>query len=49
MLMFQYQLGSDFTVLGDVFGKLEAARKKYNIEDYSVQQTTLDQVGFKNG
>ncbi|ESO83918.1 hypothetical protein LOTGIDRAFT_229502 [Lottia gigantea] len=29
---------------GQVFGVMEKAKEKYNIEDYSVSQTTLDQV-----
>lgn len=41
--MLQYQLGSD-TKLSVLFGQIEAVRGKLNIEDYSVSQTTLDQV-----
>ena len=42
--MLQYQLGSDVK-LSAVFGQIEACRDKLRIEDYSVSQTTLDQVG----
>ena len=42
--MLQYQLGSDVK-LSAVFGQIEAVRDELNIEDYSVSQTTLDQVG----
>ena len=41
--MLQYQLGSDIQ-LSTLFGQIEAARARLNIEDYSVSQTTLDQV-----
>ena len=41
--MLQYQLGSDIK-LSTLFGQIEAARDRLNIEDYSVSQTTLDQV-----
>ncbi|XP_045158186.2 phospholipid-transporting ATPase ABCA1-like isoform X2 [Mercenaria mercenaria] len=41
--MLQYQLGSDIQ-LSVLFGQIEAVRDKLNIEDYSVSQTTLDQV-----
>ena len=44
--MLQYQLGSDVK-LSAVFGQIEACRDKLRIEDYSVSQTTLDQVGAK--
>ena len=44
--MVQYQLPADAAIpLADIFGRLEGAREQLNIEDYSVSQTTLDQVG----
>lgn len=42
--MLQYQLGISETSLSHVFSCMEEARKDLNIEDYSVSQTTLDQV-----
>ena len=42
--MLQYQLGSSNLCLAWAFGQLEAIREEYNIEDYSISQTTLDQV-----
>ncbi|XP_064607351.1 phospholipid-transporting ATPase ABCA1-like [Liolophura sinensis] len=42
--MLQYQLGISETSLSSVFSCMEEARKELNIEDYSVSQTTLDQV-----
>lgn len=41
----EYQFPSQGLVLSKVFGHLEANRKIFDIEDYSVSQTTLDQVG----
>ncbi|CAG2233421.1 ABCA1 [Mytilus edulis] len=41
--MLQYQLKSEIK-LSYVFGQIESARQLLNIEDYSVSQTTLDQV-----
>ncbi|XP_062578503.1 ATP-binding cassette sub-family A member 7-like [Saccostrea cucullata] len=41
--MLQYQLRSRVK-LSNIFGQLEKAKSKLNIEDYSVSQTTLDQV-----
>lgn len=40
----QYQFPSQDLLLSSVFGHLEANRKIFKIEDYSVSQTTLDQV-----
>ncbi|XP_027045418.1 ATP-binding cassette sub-family A member 1-like isoform X2 [Pocillopora damicornis] len=40
----QYQFPSQGLVLSKVFGHIEANRKIFDIEDYSVSQTTLDQV-----
>ncbi|KAJ7386394.1 ATP-binding cassette sub- A member 1 [Desmophyllum pertusum] len=40
----EYQFPSHGLVLSQVFGHLEANRKIFDIEDYSVSQTTLDQV-----
>lgn len=42
--MLEYQLPSRGLSVANVFGQLEANRKIFNIEDYSVSQTTLDQV-----
>lgn len=41
--MIQYQLRPEIR-LSYVFGQVESARDLLNIEDYSVSQTTLDQV-----
>ncbi|KAJ8306341.1 hypothetical protein KUTeg_016886 [Tegillarca granosa] len=41
--LLHYQLASDFK-LSYIFGQIEAVRKSFNIEDYCVSQTTLDQV-----
>ncbi|XP_071145778.1 phospholipid-transporting ATPase ABCA1-like isoform X2 [Mytilus edulis] len=41
--MLQYQLNSKIK-LSRIFGQMEAVRDNLNIEDYSVSQTTLDQV-----
>jgi len=38
-----YQLTADAS-LADIFSRLESARNQFGIEDYSVSQTTLDQV-----
>ena len=43
--MVQYQLG-DETSLAKIFSCMEGVREQYEIEDYSVSQTTLDQVRF---
>ncbi|XP_062816399.1 phospholipid-transporting ATPase ABCA7 isoform X1 [Anolis carolinensis] len=40
----QYQLPSSTCSLAKIFGTLAAHRNDYRIEDYSVSQTTLDQV-----
>ncbi|KAH0625883.1 hypothetical protein JD844_034238 [Phrynosoma platyrhinos] len=40
----QYQLPSCNCSLAKIFGTLSAHRSDYHIEDYSVSQTTLDQV-----
>ena len=42
--MLQYQLKSEIR-LSYVFGQIESARELLHIADYSVSQTTLDQVG----
>ncbi|GFN96696.1 ATP-binding cassette sub-family a member 1 [Plakobranchus ocellatus] len=42
--MLQYQLGSDNLSLSKLFEAMEEAKLKFNVEDYSVSQTTLDQV-----
>ena len=41
--MLQYQLPATHS-LASIFGHMEAAREDLHIEDYSVRQTTLDQV-----
>ncbi|XP_060082289.1 phospholipid-transporting ATPase ABCA1-like [Ylistrum balloti] len=41
--MVQYQLKSDVK-LSDLFRQIEAVKEELNIEDYSVSQTTMDQV-----
>ncbi|KAL3869286.1 hypothetical protein ACJMK2_041989, partial [Sinanodonta woodiana] len=43
--MLQYQLGQDIS-LSTLFRDMQLARQRLNIEDYSVSQTTLDQVGY---
>ncbi|CAG5131578.1 unnamed protein product, partial [Candidula unifasciata] len=42
--MLQYQLGSDYKALSKIFQTVEEAKRVYKVEDYSVSQTTLDQV-----
>ncbi|KAK7488493.1 hypothetical protein BaRGS_00020278 [Batillaria attramentaria] len=42
--MLQYQLGSDSMSLSQLFAAMEEAKKRFHVEDYSVSQTTLDQV-----
>ncbi len=44
--MLQYQLGSSDVCLARAFGQLESVRDEYSIEDYSISQTTLDQVSW---
>lgn len=44
--MLEYQLQNDKTSLSFVFGELERNRDLLKIEEYSVSQTTLDQVIF---
>ena len=44
--MVQFQLGVGATSLAKLFGTMEAARQRFSIEDYSVTQTTLDQVQY---
>ena len=39
-----YQIDSQGLSWARVFGTMEAAKVEYNIEDYSVSQTTLEQV-----
>jgi len=40
----QYQLKSEWTCLAQVFSKMEQVVDLLGIEDYSVSQTTLDNV-----
>ncbi|CAH1774058.1 unnamed protein product [Owenia fusiformis] len=42
--MLQYQLGEKGDSLANIFSTMENLRVEFNIEDYSVSQTTLDQV-----
>ena len=42
--MLEYQLHNEGTPLSVVFGELERNRESLKIEEYSVSQTTLDQV-----
>ena len=42
--MLQYQLPSENLSLAQLFAAMEDAKKEFNVEDYSVSQTTLDQV-----
>jgi hypothetical protein len=45
--MLEYQLPSKGLSVSKMFGQIEANRNIFNIEDYSVSQTTLDQVRHK--
>ncbi|XP_041357912.1 phospholipid-transporting ATPase ABCA1-like isoform X2 [Gigantopelta aegis] len=42
--MMQFQLGMAHLSLAKLFAQMEAAKKRLHVEDYSVCQTTLDQV-----
>nr|XP_045371217.1 phospholipid-transporting ATPase ABCA1 isoform X6 [Camelus bactrianus] len=42
--MLQYQLPSSLSSLARIFSALSQSKKRLHIEDYSVSQTTLDQV-----
>ena len=42
--MVQYQLPSGVMALSEVFGHIESSYEFLKIEDYSVSQTTLDNV-----
>lgn len=44
--MLQYQLPSSLSSLARIFSILSQNKKRLHIEDYSVSQTTLDQVSF---
>lgn len=44
--MLQYQLPSSPSSLAKIFSILSQNKKRLHIEDYSVSQTTLDQVSF---
>ena len=41
--------GSDACSLSKIFGKMEKVKEQLQIEDYSVSQTTLDQVRLVGG
>jgi len=45
--MLQYQLPSSPSSLARIFSILSQNKKRLHIEDYSVSQTTLDQVSFQ--
>lgn len=42
--MVQYQLPTGVMALSEVFGHIESSYEALKIEDYSVSQTTLDNV-----
>ena len=42
--LFEYVLPFSDTKLSDIFGRIESNRENLNVKDYSVSQTTLDQV-----
>ncbi|KAK7101016.1 phospholipid-transporting ATPase ABCA1-like [Littorina saxatilis] len=42
--MLQYQMASDNLSLAQLFAAMEEGKKRLHVEDYSVSQTTLDQV-----
>ena len=39
-----YQIPDDNAKLGQIFGVMERAKTEYEVEDYSVHQTTLEQI-----
>ena len=39
-----YQINRSVMTWAEIFGTMERAKEEYNIEDYSVSQTTLEQV-----
>ena len=39
-----FQIPDDTAKLAQIFGRMEEAKEKYNVEDYSVHQTTLEQI-----
>lgn len=45
--MLQYQLPSSLSSLAKIFSILSQSKEQFHIEDYSVSQTTLDQVSFQ--
>lgn len=47
--MLQYQLPSSLTSLARIFNILSKNKEQLHIEDYSVTQTTLDQVRMLQG
>lgn len=46
--MLQYQLPSSLSSLARIFSILSQSKRRLHIEDYSVSQTTLDQVSFQS-
>lgn len=39
-----FKIPDDNARLGQIFGVMEALKKQYNVEDYSVHQTSLEQI-----
>lgn len=39
-----FRIPDDNAKLAQIFGRMELAKEQYNVEDYSVHQTTLEQV-----
>ena len=39
-----FQIPDDNAKLGQIFGVMEKAKEEYDVEDYSVHQTTLEQI-----
>lgn len=39
-----FKISDDKAKLGQIFGTMEALKKQYNVEDYSVHQTSLEQI-----
>lgn len=39
-----FQIPDDNVKLAQIFGRMEQAKDQYNVEDYSVHQTTLEQI-----
>jgi len=39
-----FRIPNDNAKLAEIFGRMEMAKEQYNVEDYSVHQTTLEQI-----